>query len=209
VLRYPRGIASGTLLITLALGAYAATHLGINSDNVRLISEDAPFRKQRDEYARIFPILSNSLLIVIDGDTPQVTADAADRLQHKLEQQPERFQEVHAPGSDAFFERTALLYRSTDELYDFADAIIGFQPLIATLEDDPSVSQLSRLIEQGLAEVKGGEGEDLPERWSDIFGSHQLRHRRGLRRTRPLPVVGRDPVTRIGGQTRHAPRHHR
>lgn len=169
VLRYPRGIASGTLLLTLALGAYAALNLGINSDNVRMISEDAPFRKLRDEYARIFPILSNSLLIVVDGQTPQLATQSASRLQRELELQPELFQDVHAPGSDAFFERTALLYRTADELDDFVDGIMAFQPLIAALESDPSVARLSRLLEQGLAEVHDGQGADDSDRWSDIL----------------------------------------
>ena len=169
VLRRPRAITAGILLITVVLAGHAALNLGINSDNVQMISEDAPFRKLRDEYARVFPILSNSLLIVIDAETPQLARDAVSRLGAELGRRPDRFSDVHIPGSERFFERVALLYRTPEELDEFADELVGLQPLIAALESDPSLDQVARLIRLGLEEIGQGDDDEAAERWPGIL----------------------------------------
>ena len=134
-----------------------------------MISRDAPFRKLRDEYARSFPILSNSLLIVVDGQTPQLAREAAERLGEALAAQPERFQDVYIPGSDPFFERSVLLYRSVDELDEFADELSRLQPLIAALETDPSVARLSGILRQGLSQLTAGQDAAASERWASML----------------------------------------
>ena len=60
------------LAITLLAAVYALLFLGINSDNVRLVSEDLPSRKNHDAFAEIFPNLDNALMVVIDGETHEV-----------------------------------------------------------------------------------------------------------------------------------------
>ena len=112
-------VATGTT--TLVLAFYAATHLGINSDNVGLISEDLASRRNHEAFAALFPNLEHALLIVVEGETPELARDAADALTAGLQSRPDAFTDAYIPGGGSFFERTGLLYRSVTELEEFAD----------------------------------------------------------------------------------------
>ena len=167
VLKHPARIVWGTLLMTVVLGVYAALNLGINSDNVQLLDDDVPYWQVRDEYVGLFPSLSNSLLVVVDARTADQVREGTGRLRAALAKRTDRFREVHLPGSDPFFERAALLYRSPDELEEFADELARLQPLIAALEADPTLGRLARILERGLAEAEAEGGEQA--RWSEIL----------------------------------------
>ncbi|MFP8874885.1 MAG: MMPL family transporter, partial [Myxococcota bacterium] len=167
VLKRPAHIVWGTLLVTAVLGVYAALNLGINSDNVQLLDDDVPYWQVRDEYVKLFPILSNSLLVVVDARTADLVREGTERLRVALARRTDHFREVHLPGSDPFFERAALLYRSPDELEEFADELARLQPLIAALEADPTLGRLARILERGLEEAETEGGEQA--RWSEIL----------------------------------------
>gem|GEM_PF-7115774 len=153
VSRRPHTVGVATGLLTLTLAFYAATHLGINSDNVRLVSEDLSSRRNHEAFAALFPNLENALLIVVEGETPELARDAADALTAKLLQRPDAFADAYVPGGGSFFERVGLLYRSIAELEEFADQMARVQPLLAELERDSSIANLTALVRQGLDAV--------------------------------------------------------
>jgi len=167
VSRRPRAVVGAIGLLTLGLAAYAATHLGINSDNVRLVSEDLPSRKNYEAFAALFPNLENALLIVVDGETPELARDAADALTQALRARPDAFSDAYIPGSGSFFERAGLLYRSVPELEEFADQMARVQPLLAELERDPSIANLTALVQRGLDVV--GEQPDESSQWVKVL----------------------------------------
>jgi hopanoid biosynthesis associated RND transporter like protein HpnN len=147
-------VAIGVLAVTVPIGAYAVLELGINSDNVQLVGRDLPARRNHDEFAKLFPNLENALLVVVDGETPELTRQAADALTKALRQRSDAFTDVYLPGGGAFFERNGLLYRSVDDLYAFADEMARVQPIIAELERDPSIANMARLVRQGLKHAR-------------------------------------------------------
>jgi len=53
--RRPRMVVVAAGVTTLALAFYAATHLGINSDNVGLVAEDLASRRNHEAFAALFP----------------------------------------------------------------------------------------------------------------------------------------------------------
>jgi hopanoid biosynthesis associated RND transporter like protein HpnN len=164
------------LLVTVALGIFTGLHLGVNTDNKRLLAPDLPFQKAAAEFARHFPPLDDSLLLVIDGDTPELAREAAQALTQRLRGDPETFTDVYAPGAGAFFQRNGLLYRSLDEIDDFTDHLARVQPVIADLSRDASIANLARLIRLGL-EQERARGSDETE-WSavlDRFGEATVR----------------------------------
>jgi hopanoid biosynthesis associated RND transporter like protein HpnN len=154
----------GLLILTALLGVYTFQNLGVNSDNLALLSPDLPSRRNHAEFSRHFPNLENALLVVIDGETPELAREAADALVAELRANPRRFQDVYLPGGGGFFERNGLLYRSVDELDEFADQIAAIQPIIGELERDASIANLSQLVATGLERVQDGSGdaEDWP-----------------------------------------------
>ncbi len=170
--RRPRTVVIATGLLTLGLAFYAATHLGINSDNVRLISKDLASRKNHEAFAALFPNLEHALLIVVEGETPELARDAANALTAELRTRPKTFTDAYIPGGGSFFERTGLLYRSVEELEEFADQMARVQPLLAELERDSSIANLTALVRQGLDAI--GDEPDEIDQWVRVL--NQIRH---------------------------------
>jgi hopanoid biosynthesis associated RND transporter like protein HpnN len=162
IARRPRTVVVATGLLTLALLGYTATHLRINSDNVRLIGENLPARKNHEAFAALFPNLENALLIVVDAETPELTREATEELTSRLGARSDLFTEVYLPGSGDFFERNGLLYRTVDELYEFSDQMARAQPLLAELERNPSIANLASLVQRGL-DFAGEQPDDIAQ----------------------------------------------
>lgn len=152
---------------SLLLGVYAALNLGVNSDNLRLLSPDLPFMQQHREFARLFPTLDNSLIVVVDGQNPELARDGAEALRQALAARPEHFRDAYVPGGGAFFERYGLLYRSVGDLEEFSDQLVQVQPLIAELERGATLSSVVGLIRRGLEQA--GKVGPKPEDWSAVL----------------------------------------
>jgi hopanoid biosynthesis associated RND transporter like protein HpnN len=167
VSRRPHTVGVAIGLLTVYFAFYAATHLGINSDNVRLVSEDLASRKNHEAFAALFPNLEHALLIVVEGQTPELARDAADALTAELGSQPNVFTDAYIPGGGSFFERVGLLYRSVEELEGFADQMARVQPLLAELERDSSIANLTALVRQGL-DVIGDEPDEMNQ-WAKVL----------------------------------------
>ncbi len=167
VQRRPGLVCWGSVVLTIALGAYAALGLGINSDNVRMLADSLPSKIAYKEFSKYFPNLDNALLVVIDGETTEQTREATDKLEKALSQRSDAFTDVYVPGGGSFFERNGLLYRSVDELDVFADQMARLQPVLAQLEQEPTIESLSGIIRLGLDEVRK-EGSGAAE-WESIL----------------------------------------
>ncbi len=162
VRRRARVVVMGGLALTVVFGAWTAGHLGVNSDNMGLISDDLPSRLAYEQFTSRFPALDDSLLVVVDGETSELARQAAIALRDALTLRTDRFTRVYIPGGGDFFERHALLYRDLDDLDVFSAEMARMQPLIAELETDPSIQNLSSLLADGLAHVheEGESGEE-------------------------------------------------
>ena len=159
VLAHPRQFSSAGLVLTVAFFAYAFFNLGINSDNLSLVSDTLESRQNHARFAALFPNLEEALLVVVDGETPALARDATDALADRLSQQTGIFKRVYVPGGGAFFEEHALLYRSPEELDRFGDQLATLQPLLASLEADPSLVELAALLGSGLQSGQDSEGQ--------------------------------------------------
>ncbi len=71
-------------LVTGASSFYTVEHLGINTSTSDMLSSELLFRKIYDEYRRTFPNLRNNITIVVEGETPDITEDAAAALAVRL-----------------------------------------------------------------------------------------------------------------------------
>ena len=167
VRRRARGVVALIAVATLLLGVYTVRNLGVNSDNLRLIAEDLPFMQRHREFARVFPLLGNSLIVLVDGQNPELARDGAEALVRTLAARPQRFKDAYVPGGGPFFERNGLLYRSLEDLEEFSDQLVQVQPLIAELERGGTIADLAGLVRGGLERV--GKVGPSPEDWSAVL----------------------------------------
>ena len=125
---------------------YAADHLEVNTSTTRMFSLDLPWRQQHLAYEEAFPQLGGSILVVLDGATPELAQVAAKRLARALALDEALFDVVHAAGSDDFLTRHALLYAGIDDLEALSDALAAAQPFLGRLASDPSLRGLFALL---------------------------------------------------------------
>ena len=107
--RHAGWVIAVTVAATAAVLGYAVNTLGINTDTADMIDETLPFRQAVADFDRAFPQFGDTLLVVIDGETPDLAEDAATALAGRFEQDRAIFKTVYRPGGEAFFVRNGLL----------------------------------------------------------------------------------------------------
>ena len=159
--RHAALVVALTAVTTAAILAYAANTLGINTDTADMIDDDLPFRQAVKDYDRAFPHFGDTLLVVIDGETPDLAEDAAVALARRLARDETTFKSVYRPGGGEFFTRNGLLYLDIDALAALADNLAEVQPLIGKLAGDASLRGLFAVLRTAVEEDGGAEGFDL------------------------------------------------
>ena len=158
--RFAGWVIAAAAASTVAILFYIAANLGINTDTADMIDENLPFRQAVKDYDRAFPHAVDTLLVVIDGATPDLAEDAATVLAERLRGDGAIFKSVYQPGGEAFFQRNGLLYLDSEALADLADNLAEVQPLIGKLSQDPSLRGLFGVLRSALEEPEA-EGFDL------------------------------------------------
>jgi uncharacterized protein len=148
-----------TLLVaaaaTLGAAAYTAEHFAINTDTGALISSHLPWRQRELQLDAAFPQRADTILVVVDGPTPERAEAATRELAAALGAKPDQIAEIYRPDGGAFFERNGLLFLSVDEVRQATEQLIRAQPFLGTLAADPSLRGLAdalALIPKGVKE---------------------------------------------------------
>ena len=131
---------------------YAATHFAINTNTNDFLSKTLPWRQRLAELDKAFPQRNNEIIVVIDGQTPELAENAAATLEKKLLTRPDLFESVERPDGGAYFNRNGLLFQPVPEVARTADGILKAQPFLATLTGDPSL----RGVMEGFGQVTRG-----------------------------------------------------
>ncbi len=139
------------VLTVLSLG-YTLNTLSINTSTEDMLAEDLEFRQRYTAFRHALPALKGNIVIVIDGETPELTSDAAQRLSQQLMTMETTVSAVFDPASDDFFRRNGLLFLSLEELDKLSIRLAEAQPLLAALAENPSLSGLFGLLDNSLTQ---------------------------------------------------------
>ena len=204
--RHPFVVLLLSLGLTAAALVYAAGHFAMTADTAELISTRHEWRQRELAYERAFPSLQRLTIVVIDGATPELAEDAANRLSAVLARDPGLFQVVRRPDGGPFFDRNGLLFLSTPQVQATVEGLSRSQALLASLAADPSlrgvlatVSRLLQGVQHGQAKLdafqplllaladtfdKAAAGQPAFFSWQDVMGSSDVR-----RQTRRILIV--------------------
>ncbi len=152
------------LLFALATGVslyHTVRYLSIDTDTVDMLSEKLPFQQAYKAYRRAFPQYVDTLLLVVEGQTPELARDAAQDLAERLKDNRTLFLSVYRPGAGEFFDTHALLYLSVPELEELADNLANVQPFLGRLSRDHSLRGLLSMAGSALEAVREGTVIDL------------------------------------------------
>src|SRR5580704_4403282 len=100
------------VLLTIAGGFYGAAQLSIDTDLDKLINPELPWRKLEKALDEAFPQNVDTLVVVVDANTPDLAADATSALMAKLEKLTATttlFKTVRRPDGGTFFQQNGLL----------------------------------------------------------------------------------------------------
>jgi len=153
-----------TVLVVAALCvaalAYAATHFAMTTDTAQLISPKTAWRRQEAVMDRAFPDAGEQLVIVVDGDTPELAEAAAASLAGALERRTDVVKRVQRPDGGPFFAQNGLLFLPEQEVTDVTTQLIKAQPVLAPMAADPSlrgvmdgVATLMQAVQAGQADL--------------------------------------------------------
>ncbi len=155
---------------------YSVQNFRINTDFNSMISNKLHFRKLQMDFDKSFPQLSDTIVIVLDADTPEHAMWARKRLADQLRKQQTLFRNVYEPGGGEFFERDGLLYLSSPELGQLSDKLAEAQPFLAFLSQDLSSRGLFSILEMALTRkelggTQGGTVNKLLDQVNNAFDS--------------------------------------
>ena len=139
------------LAVAAGLLWLAVASLTINTSTNDMLDADLPFRQAEIAVESAFPLLFDSLTVVLEGPDGQAAEAGAAALAEALRQQPEAVHQVFLPQGGDFFRRNGLLYLEPAELQALADRLAGAQPLLAALQADPSLRGLAGLLGEAVA----------------------------------------------------------
>lgn len=161
-----------TAIGTLIVVAFTVANLKINTSVIDLMDPDLPFMKNVLEFDRVFPQETDVIVVVIDADTPERASAAALALTERLKPQTAAIKSVFYPEGDPFFRRHGLLFADVAELEALSAELARAQPLIASLNADPSLRGLNEVLTLSLAhgEQMGGEDGKLPAEFDAFLG---------------------------------------
>jgi hopanoid biosynthesis associated RND transporter like protein HpnN len=146
LLRWPWVIV---LLFTLFAGLtlwYTLNHLKVNTNTAEMISTEVPFQKNRIRLESEFPQDINTIVLLVEGRSPEQTAEAVTRLSEALRQDTAHFKSVYLPDEGEFFNRNGLLYLEPEELERLSVRLAAAQPFIGRLTRDYSLRGLFGIL---------------------------------------------------------------
>jgi len=158
--RHAPWVLLAATIVTAGSLYYTVHHLGINTNTDEMLAEELPFRQTYKAFQQQFPQFKDTILIVVDGQTPEQARQAARQLAMGLKQQPQ-FTSAYLPRANDFLDANALLYLSQEELETLADDLAAIQPFLGKLVRDQSLHGLFSMLASATDAAADGEALDL------------------------------------------------
>ena len=150
-LAYPIKVLLLVCLCTVLAFQYTATHLSINTDTKDMVAANAPFQKNLRAYENAFSQDLQTLLLVVESDTPELTKAATKRLNRILSADKANFESVYVPSDEEFFHTNGLLYLDNPELQKLSNQLSQAQVFIGRISQEPNLTGFFSIFNDALS----------------------------------------------------------
>ena len=150
-------IVGVVILSCVAMARYVTGHFAMTTDTDALLSPKLAWRVRQAAFNAAFPPAVRDIVVVIDGQTPELSETATAGLAASLSAQPGLFRSVQRPDSGPFWDHNRLLFASTDEVKTAIAQLLKAQPFLGSMASDPSLRGLANTLSLTLEGVKSGQ----------------------------------------------------
>lgn len=140
--------------VTAISFSYAFMYLGINTDTTKMLAADIPFQKIREQYKKVFPQNTDSILLVVEANTPEMAYAAVKTLDVRLRKKSDYIKSIYIPLTGSFFEKNALLYLGLPEIEQLAESVGELKPYIKKMMGDRSLHGLFAMLSDGYQQTQ-------------------------------------------------------
>ena len=145
--------------------AYTVRHFAMSTNTYVLLSPKLPWRMRETEFYAVFPQAGPPIVVVVDGQTPELTDAATSALMESLRKEHLLFRTLYQPGAGPFWARNGLLYASTKDVQATMARLIQVEPFLGPLAADPSLRGVLDALSLTLKGVNSGRAS-----FADIVG---------------------------------------
>ncbi|HUZ14097.1 MAG TPA: MMPL family transporter [Caulobacteraceae bacterium] len=147
------------LVCAIAAMFFVATRFSMNTNTDDLLSPQLAYRQREIQLARAFPQMSNQIVVVIDGATPELTDQGANALAGAMARDPGLFPAVERPGGGRFWDTEGLLFEPTAQVRAQMSRLIAAEPFLGPMAADPSLRGLTSALSTALQGVSAGQAK--------------------------------------------------
>jgi hopanoid biosynthesis associated RND transporter like protein HpnN len=147
------------LLFVIASGftlRYTMDNLKFDTNTADMISTEVPFQQNRIKLEKAFPQDVSTIILLVEGNTPEETSEAVKLIGEKLRQNTTDIKSVHIPDEGEFFARNGLLYLDLEELEDLSAQLANAQPFIGRISENNSLGGLLDILGEALRASEEG-----------------------------------------------------
>jgi hopanoid biosynthesis associated RND transporter like protein HpnN len=140
-----------------AMTHYVVGNFAMTTDTSALLSPKLAWRVRDTAFDTAFPSDGSNIVVVIDGQTPELSEEAAARLTERLSAQPNLFHAVQRPDAGPFWAHNRLLFASVEDVRTVTAQLVKAQPFLGPMTSDPSIRGLSDTLSLTLQGVSSGQ----------------------------------------------------
>ncbi|HXC23590.1 MAG TPA: hypothetical protein VNU28_03310, partial [Solirubrobacteraceae bacterium] len=126
------------IILCAGTGYYVTRHFAMSTDTDALLSRDLPWRVRQAAFEAAFSQNNLDIVVVVDGQTPELSEAATAALAARLGTDARRFHSVERPDGGPFWEHNRLLFASTEEVKKLIAQLVKVQPFLGSMASDPS-----------------------------------------------------------------------
>lgn len=150
-------VVTVVVVLCAAMAHYVTRHFAMTTDTHALLSPHLPWRMRQAEFNKAFAAEGSEIVVVVDGQTPELSESAAASLAASLAAQGRLFRSVQRPDGGPFWAHNGLLFASTEEVRTFIAQLVKGQPFLGAMAADPSLRGLANTLALTATGVANGD----------------------------------------------------
>jgi len=150
-------VATVVVILCVVMIHFVSGHFAMTTDTYALLSPNLPWRVRQAEFNKAFPPESSDIVVVVDGQTPELSEAAAAKLAASLGAQTRLFDSVQRPDGGPFWAHNGLLFASSADVKTFIAQLVKGQPFLGAMASDPSLRGLANTLALAAKGVNNGD----------------------------------------------------